>query len=96
MIDSWTFNKIAGAVLGTALVVFGLSELSGLIYATHPPEKPGLAIEVAETTGGGEAPAVEEKPLAELLASADVAKGDLTEVRVGGQAVRVSTGVITV
>ena len=22
--DSWTFNKIAGAVLGTALFVFGL------------------------------------------------------------------------
>jgi len=77
MIDSWTFNKIAGAVLGTALVVFGLSELSGLIYATEHPEKPGFAVEVAEvTTGGGEALAAEEKPLAELLASADVAKGE--------------------
>jgi cytochrome c len=77
MIDSWTFNKIAGAVLGTALVVFGLSELSGVIYATHAPEKPGMAIEVAEaTTGGGEAEAATEKPLAELLAVADVAKGE--------------------
>lgn len=77
MIDSWTFNKIAGAVLGTALVVFGLSELSGLIYATENPEKPGFAVEVAEaTTEGGEAPAAEEKPLSELLASADVAKGE--------------------
>jgi len=77
MIDSWTFNKIAGAVLGTALVVFGLSELSGVIYATHAPEKPGFAVEVAEAeTGGGEAPATEEKPLSELLASADVAKGE--------------------
>lgn len=77
MIDSWTFNKIAGAVLGTALVVFGLSELSGVIYATHAPEKPGMLIEVAEAeTGGGEAPAAEEKPLAELLASADAAKGE--------------------
>jgi hypothetical protein len=26
--DSFEFNKIAGAVLGTALVVFGLSELA--------------------------------------------------------------------
>ena len=56
MIDSWTFNKIAGAVLGTALLVFGLNELSGAIFATEHPEKPGFAIEVAETTtGGGEA-----------------------------------------
>jgi len=77
MIDSWTFNKIAGAVLGTALVVFGLNELSGIIFATENPEKPGFAIEVAEVTTGGEATAAtEEKPLAELLAVADVAKGE--------------------
>ena len=30
--NSFEFNKIAGAVLGTALVVFGLKELSGVIY----------------------------------------------------------------
>jgi len=78
MIDSWTFNKIAGAVLGTALLVFGLNELSGVIFATEHPEKPGFAIEVAEATAeGGEATgAAEEKPLAVLLASADVAKGE--------------------
>ena len=77
MIDSWTFNKIAGWVLGTFLLVFVLNEVSGMIYATETPEKPGFAIEVAEaTTGAGEAPAAEEKPLAVLLASADVAKGE--------------------
>lgn len=79
MIDSWTFNKIAGAVLGTALLVFGLNELSGAIFATEHPEKPGFAIEVADATtgGGGEATAgAEEKPLTELLASADAAKGE--------------------
>lgn len=38
----------------------------------------------------------EMKRPSDLVLEADVAKGDLTEVRVGGQAVRVSAGVITV
>ena len=42
--DSFEFNKIAGAVLGTALVVFGLNELSKNIYHAPEPEKPGFAI----------------------------------------------------
>jgi len=75
--DSWTFNKIAGAVLGTALLVFGLSELSGIIFATEHPEKPGFAIEVAEaTTEGGGTEAEQEVPLPQLLAAANVAKGE--------------------
>jgi cytochrome c len=75
--DSFEFNKIAGAVLATALVVFGLKELSGIIYHSETPEKPGFLIEVAEATeaapeGGEAAPAVS---LGTLLASADAAKG---------------------
>lgn len=75
--DSFEFNKIAGAVLATALVVFGLKELSAAIYHGETPEKPGFAIEVAEAGGSGEAqaatgPAVS---LGTLLASADPAKG---------------------
>ena len=45
--DSFEFNKIAGAVLATALVVFGLKELSAAVYHSETPEKPGFAIEVA-------------------------------------------------
>ena len=77
--NSFEFNKIAGAVLGTALLVFGLKELAGFVYHTHAPEKPGFAVEVAEAAATGEqkpaedaAPAV---PLGTLLASADAAKG---------------------
>ena len=75
--DSFEFNKIAGAVLGTALVVFGLKELSAAVYHSETPEKPGFAIEVAEAGGTGEAqaatgPAVS---LGTLLAKADPAKG---------------------
>ncbi len=76
--DSWTFNKIAGAVLGTALMVFGLKEVAGAIYAPHMAshEKPGFMIEVAEAeaaTGGAEA--AEVKSIGALLATADATKG---------------------
>jgi cytochrome c len=76
--DSFEFNKIAGAVLATALLVFGLTELAGIIYHPHAPEKPGFAIEVAEAEGAGGEAAAEEAPavsLGTLLASADAAKG---------------------
>jgi cytochrome c len=76
--NSFEFNKMAGAVLGTALMVFGLNELSGIIYHPEKPEKPGFAIEVAEAGTGGEAQGGEAQPavsLGTLLASADAAKG---------------------
>jgi cytochrome c len=78
--DSFEFNKIAGAVLGTALAVFGLKELSGVIYHAEKPEKPGYLIETAEAATGGEAggaaeAGAEAKPLAELLKTASAEKG---------------------
>jgi cytochrome c len=75
--DSFEFNKIAGAVLATALVVFGLKELSAAVYHSETPEKPGFAIEVAETGAAGETQ-VAAGPAASigaLLAAADPAKG---------------------
>lgn len=76
--DSWTFNKIAGAVLGTALMVLGLENLSaGIYHPTLPPaDKQGFLIEVAaaeEAAPGGEAAAAVS--LGTLLASADATKG---------------------
>jgi cytochrome c len=76
--NSFEFNKIAGAVLGTALLVFGLKELSGFVYGTHAPEKPGFAVEVAEAATEGEKPAEDAAPavsLGTMLASADATKG---------------------
>jgi cytochrome c len=78
--DSFEFNKIAGAVLATALVVFGLKELSGAVYHTQAPEKPGFIIEVAEASGTAEAPA-DAGPavsIGTLLAAADATKGAAT------------------
>ena len=78
--DSWTFNKIAGAVLGTALFVFGLEAVTGVIFHPTPAsaDKPGMAIEVAEATppaGEDAAPAAEATSIGTLLASADATKG---------------------
>jgi cytochrome c len=78
--DSFEFNKIAGAVLATALVVFGLKELSAVVYHTSVPEKPGFLIEVAEASSTAETPA-DAGPavsLGTLLASADATKGAAT------------------
>jgi cytochrome c len=73
--DSFEFNKIAGALLGTALAVFGLNSLSGIIYHAETPQKPGFLIAEAEATEGGEEAGAEAKPIGALLATANVEKG---------------------
>ncbi len=76
--NSFEFNKIAGAVLATALVVFGLNQAKNMIYHSEVPEKPGMAIEVTEQGGGQAGAGGETKPtesLGAMLAKADPAKG---------------------
>jgi cytochrome c len=77
--NSWQFNKIAGAVLGTGLLVLGLQNLGGIVFHPTPPseEKPGFKIEVAstETPAAGGETAAAAVPLAQLLAKADPKKG---------------------
>jgi cytochrome c len=78
--ESFEFNKIAGAVLATGLLVLGLKNLSGEIFHTEAPEKPGMTIEVAEAApadGAAGTPAA-AVPIAVLLAKADPAKGMAT------------------
>jgi cytochrome c len=75
--DSFEFNKIAGAVLGTALGVMALSIVSEVIFSPAEAEKPGMEIAVAETGGDvGGAAAPPAVPIAVLLAKADVAAGE--------------------
>jgi cytochrome c len=81
--DSFEFNKIAGAVLGTALAVFGIGELTGIVYHTEAPalEHQGYKVATAEegAPAGGEAtPEAAPVALAELLRGADPAKGQAT------------------
>ncbi len=77
--DSFTLNKIAGAILGTLLLVFGLQALVEAIYHVEKPEKPGMKVELAETAGDGaektaEAPKTDD--FAALLAKASAADGE--------------------
>lgn len=74
--DAFEWNKIAGAVLFAVLVMFGMRTVSNLLFAAHPPEKPGYEVEIAESEAGGDkTEKKEEVPLPVLLASADADRG---------------------
>lgn len=77
--DAFQFNKLAGAVLGTVLVLIVISKLAGVIYDGHAPEKLGYPVQVTATTKtpGDDKPTEEPKlpPLAPLLASASADQG---------------------
>jgi len=66
-------NTIAGWVLAGGIVALGLSIVTGMYFHPEAPEKEGYAV-VAEASGeAGGAAAV---PIATLLATADIAKGE--------------------
>lgn len=68
-------NTIAGWVLGGGIAALGLSIASGMLFEAEAPEagKQGYAIQGVES---GDAGAVAAVPIATLLATADVAKGE--------------------
>ncbi|MFO1117117.1 MAG: cytochrome c family protein [Beijerinckiaceae bacterium] len=71
-------NKMAGAVLGSLLVVMGLGFFSDALYAPDPMKKPGYALPAGDAAGGhatAAAPAAPAEPLPVLLAKADAQKG---------------------
>jgi cytochrome c len=71
-----TFNKIAGAVLATGLAIVGLREVSAAVFAHHPLEKPGYAIDVPEEAAGGGAAAEAPIDWGTVLPVADLAAGE--------------------
>ncbi|MFL5237202.1 MAG: c-type cytochrome [Rhizomicrobium sp.] len=76
--DSFEWNKIAGAVLGTLLFVVAVRIASGLIFEVEPPAKPGYIVQGVETasTGTAAAPAEEQLPdWGTVLPKASVADG---------------------
>lgn len=78
--DSFEYNKLIGAFLGTVFVVFSVGIVSDAIFASPHPEKEGFAIEAAEAeAGGGAEAAPTEEPIAVRLASADIAAGQTAE-----------------
>jgi len=66
-------NTIAGWVLAGGIVALGLSIVSGMYFHGEAPEKEGFAV-AAEASG--DAGGVAAVPIATLLATADVAKGE--------------------
>lgn len=77
--DSWEWNKIAGAVLGTLLFVVALKIGSEMLFEVQEPAKPGYIVPgVVETPtpGGGAQTAGEAPPdFGTVLPKADVAHG---------------------
>ena len=83
--DSFEWNKIIGAVLGTAIFIFVVRLVAEKIYEPEVPAKPGYVVEgVVETAAGGGAAAPVEEAMPDwgtVLASADVAAGKTTSVK---------------
>jgi len=74
--NSFEFNKIAGAVLGTLVAGMGLGFIAEAIYHEEPPEEQGYEIAVAEPeTGDAAAEAPAGPDVGALLAMADPANG---------------------
>ena len=77
--DSFEWNKVAGAVLGTLLFVMVIRIGTEVLFEPTEPAKPGYIVEgVSEGAGGGasSAPTVEALPdFGTVLAKADVAAG---------------------
>jgi cytochrome c len=71
------FNTIAGWVLFSGVVGLGLTSVSSHYFSANKPHRPhemGYAIEGVEAEGGEGG----DVPIANLLATADVAKGEAT------------------
>lgn len=76
--NTFELNKIAGAVLGTVLLVMGLGIVADGLYATHTPAVPGYAVDLGEVEPADGATKTIEKPeinLAALLSEGDAEKG---------------------
>lgn len=75
--DSFEFNKVAGALLATCLALLALNITAEAIFAPRHPAKPGFEIEVkpGASAAGPEAKAAPEEPIEKLLASATVDRG---------------------
>ena len=69
-------NTIAGWVLGAGIVALGASIVTAEMFKAERPEKMGYPIEGVTGAEGAEGGAEAEQPIANLLASADLAKGE--------------------
>jgi len=76
--DSFEWNKIIGAVLGTVMLIFVIRLVAEKVYEPEAPAKPGYIVEgVVESAGGGAVAPVEETvpDWGTVLPKADAAAG---------------------
>jgi len=74
--DDLGFNKIAAAILATALGFMGLKEISHAFMHVEVPDVPAYALEIANTNEGGEAVIEVPFPSPDFIAAMDAAKGE--------------------
>jgi len=82
--DSWEWNKIAGAVLGTLIFVLVVKFTAEEIFKAPAPARPGYVVDVPEeaATSTAAAPAAEPLPdFGTVLPAADLAHGKDVSVR---------------
>jgi len=74
------WNKVFGAVLETALAIFGIKELGHALIHEQVPAEPGYKIAVAEKGGAKEKvkEAAPVKSLAQMLSEASASSGERT------------------
>jgi cytochrome c len=76
-VDSFEFNKIAGAVLAGLVALLGISIVTDMAFMPTKPEQQAYIIEGVEEEVAEAGPAAEaEKPIAFYLASASADKGE--------------------
>lgn len=75
--NTYELNKIAGAVLGSLLLIMVINEIGNLLVRPHHLEQSVLDIDVGDDTAAAEAKdeATDTPSLAVLLANADAEKG---------------------
>ncbi|MFS8036969.1 c-type cytochrome [Xanthobacter sp. AM11] len=73
--DSFELNKIAGAVLATLLLTFGLAAVSEILFKPEAAAKPGFDIVVQEGAGAAAPAKAAAIPIEQLFAAASPEKG---------------------
>jgi cytochrome c len=76
--DSFEFNKIAGAVLGSLLFLMGVGIVTDALFSSPRPHVAGYDLPAASEASAGSAQAATGPvvPIAQLLASADPKRGE--------------------
>ena len=70
-------NKIAGAVLGTLLMVVSVNMAAGIIFAPKKPAIPGFDLPGGEAVASAAGPAAAaDEPIAKRLETADAGRGE--------------------